>query len=80
MRAGVNTPTETQLVGKNGKAWVSLPGEPLVKDGRHTIDTNVKLAYLTLLERSNRAASDKEAVIAAPLAKAPHALDEEGEP
>jgi hypothetical protein len=69
---------ECPVLVSHGKAWVSLPGRPILdENGRHKRDLNDKLQYAPVIQWRDRDLSDRfsDAVIALIREAHPGALD-----
>jgi hypothetical protein len=70
-------------VHANGRAWVGLPGKPVLDEAaRHKREPNGKWVYVPMAEWRDRDASDRfsAAVLEILKQKYPHALDGEDAP
>jgi hypothetical protein len=69
------------LVGRNGGAWATVPGKPLIaSDGTHKRDANGKPTYVAILSWPDKSTSDRfsAAVVDLVLSAHPAPLDDGG--
>ena len=68
---------DVSVLCSNGKLWASLPGKPLIADGKALLDDRGKQRYVQILEWTDKTAADRfsAAVVAAIRAVQPEALE-----